>query len=363
MGTITTRFNTYIKGWRILIIFTTAFWIASLIWSILITPMFRVSAKFLVSPNADLNSSSVIVSSLDTLGNTTVSTTYADILASDRVYLDTVNRLQLKPSALARVNVYAKVLTNTNILVLYVEGPDPKIITLLANNIGQNGISFIKSLYQVYVISFLDPAIEPTTPYQPRPLVDGLIAAGIGLAVGLIFIILRESLQVPLKALRERSLTDKQSLAYTKKYMLRLLVQELVEKKEEPLAFGLIQLQGLEDLIDGLPERMTALALQDVVQRLHEMLRGNDIVARWDRLVFSVLLPSTPEMSAIKTFERLLQALDKPLKTGSGDAISLTPIAGLVIRGPEDNSDQIAERVENALEQARTGEIRIVVAE
>jgi GGDEF domain-containing protein len=193
--------------------------------------------------------------------------------------------------------------------------------------------------------------------------VDGLIAAGIGLAVGLIFIILRESLQVPLKTLRERSLTDKQSLAYTKKYMLRLLVQELVEKKEEPLAFGLIQLQGLEDLIDGLPERMTALALQDVVQRLHEMLRGNDIVARWDRLVFSVLLPSTPEMSAIKTFERLLQALDKPLKTESGDAISLMPIAGLAIRGPEDNSDLIAERVENALEQARTGEIRIVVAE
>jgi len=108
---------------------------------------------------------------------------------------------------------------------------------------------------------------------------------------------------------------------------------------------------------------MTALALQDVVQRLHEMLRGNDIVARWDRLVFSVLLPSTPEMSAIKTFERLLQSLDEPLKTESGEAISLTPIAGLAIRGPEDNSDQIAERVENALEQARTGEIRIVVAE
>ena len=363
MKTTGSGFNRILRGWRILIIFTTLFGIGSLIWSILTTPMYRASAKFLVYPNQNLTSSRDVVSSLDTLDKQTVSTTYASILASERVSLDTIDRLQLEASTLAKVKIYSKVQTNTNILVLYVEGPDPHVITLLANNIGQNGISFIKSIYQVFDISFLDMAVEPEKPYHPRPLVDGLIVAGIGFGVGLIFIFLRESLRVPLEALRERALTDKQSLAYTKKYMLRSLAQELVKKKDEPLAFGLINLQGLEDLIDELPERTSAAALQNIVQRLHAMLRGNDMVARWDHLVFSVLLPSTPEMPAVKTFERLLQALEEPLEIESGDAISLTPVAGLAMRKPEDTGDQITQRGEAALNQANTAENRIVVAE
>lgn len=363
MGTISTRFNRVQRGWRILIIFTAAFWIAALIWSIVTTPMYRASAKFLVYPNENLTSSRDIVSSLDTLDKRTVSTTYAEILGSDRVYQDTIDRLQLESSALAKVKVYSLVQNNTNILVLYVEGPDPEMITQLANNIGENGISFIKSLYQVFDISFLDLAIQPEMPYHPKPLVDGLIAAGIGLVVGLVFVFLRESLRVPLEALRKRSLTDKQSLAFTKKYMIRSLAQELVKKEDEPLAFGLIHLQGLEDLIDGLPVSMTDLVMQNVVQRLHALLRGNDIIARWDRLVFCVLLPSTPEIPAVRTFERLLNALDEPLEIETGSIILLTPVAGLAIRGSEDTGDQIIRRGEDALDQARAGEIRIVVAE
>lgn len=362
MGISQTSFKSIQREWRIPIIFTIIFWIAALIWSIATTPMYRATAKFLVYPNETLTSSRDVVSSLDTLDKRTISTTYADILDSNRVYQDTIDRLKLEPAALENVKVYSDVQIDTNILVLFVEGPDPQLITLLANNIGQNGISYIKSIYQVFDISFLDLAVEPDIPFQPKPLVDGLMAAGIGLGVGLIFILLRESLRVPLETLRERAITDKQSLAYTKKYIVKALTQELSKKKDEPLAFGLIQLQGLEDLIDGLPERITAVVMQNVVQRLHAMLRGNDIVARWDRLVFSVLLPSTPEMPAVKTFERLLQALEGPFEIETGDVILLTPNAGLVIRRPEDTIDQVTQRGEEALNKANTGETNIVVA-
>jgi GGDEF domain-containing protein len=144
--------------------------------------------------------------------------------------------------------------------------------------------------------------------------------------------------------------------------MIRTLTQELVKNKGESVAFGLIRLQGLEDLIEGLPERITAAVMQNVVQRLRAMLRGNDMVARWDRLVFSALLPSTPEMAAVKTFERLLQALEEPLPLDTGDIISLSPVAGLAIREPEDTTDQMTRRGEEALNQANTGEIKMVVA-
>jgi diguanylate cyclase (GGDEF)-like protein len=355
-------FKRYQRGWRILIIFTAVFCIGSLIWSITTTPLYRASAKFLVYPNETLTSSRDVVSSLDTLDKRTISTTYADILDSDRVYQDTVNRLKLDLAILKDVRIYSEVQESTNILVLYVEGPDPLLITLLANNIGQNGISFIKSIYQVFEISFLDLAVEPETPYQPRPLQDGLIAAATGLGVGLIFVILREKLRIPLETLRERSITDTQSMAYTKKFMVRSLSQELIRKKDGPLTFGLIHLQGLEDLIDGLPERVTTVVLLNVVERFHDMLRGNDIVARWDRLVFSVMLPATPEMPSIRTFERLLQALEEPVKIDSEEAISLTPVAGLVIRQPEVTVEQMIQRAEDALNEARTGADKIVVA-
>ena len=362
MLTAQTGFKRYQRGWRILIIFTATFWIASLIWSITATPLFRASAKFLVYPNESLASSRDVVSSLDTLDKRTISTTYADILDSNRVYQDTVTRLKLTPAQLKDVKIYSEVQANTNILVLSVEGPDSQLVTLLANNLGQNGISFIKSIYQVYEISFLDLAVEPTEPFQPRPLVDGLIAAGIGLGVGLVVVILRETLRVPLETLRVRSITDKQSGAYTKKYMIRALAAELLKRKDTPLAFGIIHLTGIEDLVESLPERVTSVVLLNVVEKLHNTLRGNDLVARWDRLEFCVMLPTTPETPAIRTFERLLQTLDEPVEIEGGDTLSLAPVAGLVIRRPEDTGDQIIQRSEDALNKADAGADKVVVA-
>jgi GGDEF domain-containing protein len=108
-----------------------------------------------------------------------------------------------------------------------------------------------------------------------------------------VLLLLRDVLRVALETLRERSVTDKQSLAYTRKYLTRSIIQELVKKKEEPLAFGIISLQGIEDLADSLPERVTGHLMKGVVERLHDLLRGNDLIGRWNKLEFGVLLPST----------------------------------------------------------------------
>ncbi len=362
MATNRTTFFRFQRGWRILIIFISACVVAALIWSILITPIYQASATFLVYPNDTLTSSKDVVSSLDTLDKRTISTTYADILDSNRVVQDTISRLQMTDTDLSAFEIYTEVQTNTNILVLYVEGPDPQTATLLANNIGQNGISYVKSLYQVYDIAFLDLAVEPEAPISPRPLLYALIAAGIGLVAGLIFLILRETLRVPLEALRERSVTDKQSLAYTRKYLVRSMVQELVKKQKDPLGFGIIYLQGLEDLIENLPDRITNKIMQDVVERLHDLLRGNDLVGRWNNLSFGVLLPSTPEFPAKKTFERLLQALEAPILTESGDSIALSPVAGVVTSQEQDTSDLMVSRAEEALKDARSGADKLVVS-
>jgi capsular polysaccharide biosynthesis protein len=345
----------YQQGWQILIFFIATALFVSLGWMISTTPLYRASATFLVYPNESLTSSRDVVSSLDTLDKRTISSTYSDIMASNRVIQDTIERLQLDPVLMREVKIYAEVEPETNILVLHVEGPDPALITLLANNVGQNGISFIKSIYQVFDIVFLDLALEPELPFHPRPVWDNLIAAGIGLLLGLLFLILRDALRVPLESLREKSQTDRQSLAFTKKHLIRLLTQEMVKKKETPLAFSLIYLQGLEDLLDGLPDRIASDVLRNVVERLHAMLRGNDRIARWDRLVFGIMLPATPELPATKTIERLLSSLEEPITLETGDSIQLDPVAGLVLRHSEDTLDDLVDRAEKSLNQAREG--------
>jgi len=349
------------SGWRILIISVVIFCIAALLWSIITTPMYRASATFLVYPNANLTSSRDVVSSLDTLEGKTVSTTYADILGSYRVYQDTVDRLRLGNDALKNVKVYTQVQKDTNILILQVEGPNPQLNALLANNIGQNGISFIKSIYQVFDISFLDLAREPAKPYHPRPGLYTLIAGGAGLLLGLIFLVTRESLRVPLEQLRERAITDKQSHAYTKKHMNRTLSTELAKGPSMPLPVGLLYLKGLEDLIEGLPDGIAGQVMQDIVKRLHILLRGNDLVARWDNLEFCIMLPATPELPAVKTFERLVQALDEPVTLDTGDSIALNPVAGVVIRKADDTLDTITQHLEDAVNSARAGQEKIVV--
>jgi capsular polysaccharide biosynthesis protein len=362
MASTRTGFKSIQSGWRVLLVIILAFAAGALVWSLITTPMYRSQATFLVYPNANLTSSRDVVSSLDTLEGKTVSNTYADILDSQRVFQDTVDRLQLAEPALKNVRVSAEVQKDTNILVLVVEGPDPQLITLLANNIGQNGISFIKSIYQVFDISFLDLAREPAAPYHPQPGLYLLIAAGAGFIVGIIFLLIRESLRVPLEQLRERALVDKQSLAYNRKHFLRTLGQDLARKADEPLPYGLIRLQGLEDLVDGLPEGMTTRIMQDVVRRLHTMLRGNDMVARWEKLTFSVSLPSTPEAPAVKTFERLLQALEQPVRLDTGDEINLQPVAGVVIRRADDSLETMVLRGEETLNSALAGTRNLVVA-
>ncbi len=363
MSTTKTGMKRFQKGWRYLVISIAASLLISLAITVATQPLYRAKATFLVYPNATLTSSRDVVSSLDTLDKQTVTATYADIMASRRVLDDTVKRLSLDSAVISQVRVYPEVQTDTNILVLNVEGPDPEVVTTLANNIGQNGISFIKSIYQVFDITFLDLALEPEKPFRPKPLLTSLIAVGIGLALGIVFLILREVLRVPLETLRERSRIDRQSLAYNRRYFSQALSQHLAGKDEGPLGFSLIHLQGLDDLVETLPERYLTEVLQEVVKRLHAMLRGNDLIARWDQIDFSIMLPSTPEVPATRTLERLLLALEKPVIISSSDAIPLIPKAVLVNRKTDDGLEIITKRAEDNLIRAIQGKNNLVIGE
>ena len=58
----------------------------ALVASYLATPMYRTSAKFLVSPNTALATERDIVNSLGTLDRRSIISTYAEIISSSRIF-------------------------------------------------------------------------------------------------------------------------------------------------------------------------------------------------------------------------------------------------------------------------------------
>lgn len=349
------------NGWRWVVMSMLLFLIISLAISLQTVPQYRATVSFLIYPNTSLVSSRDVVTSLDTLGTESVSRTYLEIFNSQRVFKDTVERLGLDPAILRQYRVQAMVTTGSNI-ELSVSGPDPVMAAFLANNIGQNGINYIKSIYQVFDIAFLDQAGLPEKPFAPQTLRDALISLTAGLLVGLVFITARDSLRAPLEALRRRAMSENQSGAFVLRYFRNLLDREIAANPQAPLGLALIELDGLEDLMDALPERVLSDLLHDVVRLLRNQLRGNDSVGRWSKSTFAVLMPATPAAGAERTLARIRQLLDEPFTvSGYRETIQLNPCVGWTSRAEGEPASQVEANAVRALELARTSAQKMAV--
>jgi diguanylate cyclase (GGDEF)-like protein len=347
------------NSWRLIAICALIAWTVSLFISFGTTPEYHTSATFLIFPNANLTSSRDVVTSLDTLDKRTVIFTYADIMGSNRVLAETAQKLKIDPIILSRYDARVEVQVNTNILALIIEGPDPDLAVTLANNMGQTGINYIKGIYQVFDITFLDKALKPLQPFMPTPLRTGGIWAAFGLLAGVVIAVLKESIRVPLEALRERAITDKVSGAFNQRYFRRCLERELVRSPTEPVTLALLELEGFQELVEGLPEHILTDLLHKVTAILRNQLRGNDLVGRWGRTSFALLLPSTPSSAATRTLERIRQALEEPLEIDStSDKVNPMPIAGLSTRNNNETCEKLIEQAEAARDSARqTGRV------
>ncbi len=337
-------------------------WTVSLAISYTSTPIYRAEASLIVFPNANLTSSRDVVTSLDTLDKRSITSTYEDILNSDRVFQETVKALNMELNAVRGYRRFTVVQQDSNTIYLDVEGPDPFISAKLANGIGENSIRYIKGIYQVFDISFLDQAVPPQTHVYPQALRDGGIAAGSGFLLGIILAILIDIIRAPFESYRRRSMIDKITGAFTQRHFKHLLDQEIAENPSEPLSLARLDLEGLLELVDVIPEKVLSDLMHNVTETLLKQLRGNDAIGKWNASGYILLLKSTPGSAATRTMERIRQVLAEPIKVESLDeALSLLPCIGLAERIQEDEpSNLIIERAETALQQARQSDKKTV---
>jgi capsular polysaccharide biosynthesis protein len=271
----------------------------SLVYSYYLTrPTYEAVARFIVSPNIQNIESRDLINSLEALDKRSIISTYAEVLNSREIVNKTLTVLGVSAEQFKPYSLLVTVLPDANIIRFSVQGPDPQMATILANGIGQNAIDFIRNLYVIYNIEFLDQAVAPTVPIEPQPLQNAGLALLAGLILGVGLAIFRDQLSSTFDRLGQRNMVDYESLAYARPYFERRVRQEISSQPDNVLTFGIIHLNGIQDFYDSLPQAYINKIMRYVAETLKYQLRGNDIVGRWSPVEFAILLPSTDGASA-----------------------------------------------------------------
>jgi diguanylate cyclase (GGDEF)-like protein len=345
------------RGWWLIVLVALIALFASLTVSYITAPQYKATARFIITPGSLLTSEGdpqTVIAGLETLDLPSVVATYTEVMNSQKILAEALNSLGIKNFVPKEYTILAVVLPESSVLELNVTGPDPVLISNMANAIGYQAILFTRSINRIYELNFLDQAVVPETPISPKPLRDAGLSLLLGLAGGAVLAILSEQIRVPLEAYRYRLQIDPETGVYNNKHFIRVLEEELGKKSSAILSIGIIELNGLTDLLGTLPANSLQKVLRNVTETLRRELRGNDIVGRWNKKSFIVMLPTTSGEAANRIFNRIHQSLSVPINLYQYDiTLNLDPYVGGGQYSNGITAQELLQKTENALEQAK----------
>lgn len=346
------------RGWWIIILTILVALVTALAVSYWASPRYRAIARFIVTPGvSDRNQ---VLDSLSILDSQII-TTYAEVMQSERIYAETLAELQLQPADLKDYSYKAVVVSDTSVLELTVSGPNPRMVALIANVMGVKTIEFIEQLNQVYNFDFMDVPLQPEQPYFPDPLLNGALAILLGLIGGIILVVINEQFRVQFETIRKRFHYDAITGVFTKKFFTQGVADEMAQHPQGVFSVGIIELEGIRDLVDALPIVSLQTTLQRITEILHREVRGNDMVARWNEYSFSLLFPNTPAPAARRILERIAQALREPFELDQlGISVDFDPTVGGAEYKSGMSTQQLYEKADLALDQARRDSLKAV---
>lgn len=344
-------------SWWVVVLTALTSTLAALSTAFFTTPLYTSSARYIVSPDPSYIGGDVnynLIYSLDTLDKRTIITTYAEVLNSPRLYSESVASLKLIESELTGYTHIAVVLPEANIIDFTITGSNPELVALITNTMGQRSVEYVENLYPIYDMTLLDPARVPTEPISPQPFRDAGVALIVGTALGIGLALLRELLRAPIVNFMQKRRMDDMSQAMNKESFQDRL-KDVTFASSEDLCLCFVHIDGLQDYISVLPQSTLQNILRHITQTLKNQLRGNDLVARWDELDFSVLLSDTSGQAAWNTMSRVQAALSIPIKIDvSGEDLNLNPKIGIAEYRIGDNMDSLVGNTNWALEVAKT---------
>lgn len=178
------------RGWWILVLTTLIALGTSLVYTRMTEEvLYRSSMRMVVSPSVEIGDEGTLIRMLDSLSRGVIIPTFTEIYKSRRVLSEAMASIELTENQEAySVNAYN--LPETNILVLSVTGPDRSSTLRLAGEVSTNAQDLILALYPNYTITILDEPLIPRTPLGQDIQRNLILAAFLGLSLGLAVAIL-----------------------------------------------------------------------------------------------------------------------------------------------------------------------------
>jgi capsular polysaccharide biosynthesis protein len=188
-----TRLRFIKNGWWLVLLAITTAVGAALVATTVATPIYEANTRYVISPSRAVASPNYgdMVDGVDALSRRSTVATYAEIFQSERAIDGALTALNLPLEAAEDYEVTAVVLPETSVIHLSVIGPDAAAVQALASQIGEEAVVYIRNLYEIYEVTLLDVAKTPQLPISPNLLRSTLVAAVLGLLVGLLLALAR----------------------------------------------------------------------------------------------------------------------------------------------------------------------------
>lgn len=182
------------RSWWVFCLTTFVAIIAALLPLYLAPPIYASTAKFVVNPSKTLAASREILDSVNPSNIHTIASTFAQVLGSDDFYAQAAAQLRLSDQDLAGFSRSTVILPDTAVVQLRVQGDDPQEAAEIANDIGQEAVTYADRTYRIYQFDFLDHAIASAAPISLPWMRNLLLALVIGFGSGALLMVLREQL-------------------------------------------------------------------------------------------------------------------------------------------------------------------------
>lgn len=153
------------------------------------------------------------------------------------------------------------------------------------------------------------------------------------------------------------ALIDSLTGLYNRRYLFSHLARLMADtaQRDKPLALLMIDVDHFKAVNDTHGHSIGDDVLRAISDVLQDSVRNVDLVARLGGEEFVVVMPDTPETSAMVVAERLRAAVaGLELKGANGEGFSITISLGCAMRA-DDGFEQLIERADSALYRAKNG--------
>jgi diguanylate cyclase (GGDEF)-like protein len=352
-----------LRGWWLVVSALLVTVTSGLVFTYTRTPIYESTATFVVSPSRSLTEFSEFMRIVDSLSKREgVMTTYVTIVTSKTVLDASYEELELTQDQIDNLKVKSELIPSTNVIKITVESDNPLTAKTVADLVGQKTSEYIRNLYEPYDMKPLDPAFVPEEPTKPEKVENLILAAMLGLLVGVGSAFWLDHLRSSAETVANVNIMDADIGVYNQHYFLKRLGEELSRAKrhQHPFSLALMKIEDLEMISNMHLPHQRIDTLRRVALRLKQYLREEDLLARFAGDKFALLLPDTTSSDAKEILEKLQDRLAWDIfeVEAGGMKLNLTATSGVATYHHNGaGRDELLGNAEKALQSASSGRI------